>query len=108
MTTTQALSEFRSVKPALGRVAITPLTTEEVTRGGIILPYGSEELGTCGQVSAVCDPYSSGDVAEGPIYRVGQIVLYGKYSGTDVKLGRGKRFIIMRETDVMATLTKEE
>lgn len=108
------MSNLRRIKPALGRIAVKLKTTDEVSESGlIILPNGRQEITTVGKVVAIADPYQSGDADEdlnapqGPMHKVGDTVIFGKYSGTEVSIGRDK-YIIMRESDVLATLHPEE
>ena len=88
-------------RPLHDRVLIKVLDSEEKTSGGIIIPDTAKEKPQEGEVVAV-GPGSkneSGKVA--PMYvKVGDIVLFGKWSGTEVKID-GKEYSIMKESDIM-------
>ena len=95
-----------SLKPLGNRLVIEPLEQEEVTAGGIVLPETAKEKPQKGNVLAVGpgDRDEAGkrilmDVA------VGDVVLFAKYSGTEIKLD-GKKLLILRESDILAILTK--
>lgn len=92
------------VKPLGDRVVIEPLEQEEKTAGGIYLPDTTKEKPQRGKVMSV----GNGRVLENgqkvPVeVKEGQIVLYGKYSGTEVKLD-GKEYLVVRESDILAIL----
>jgi chaperonin GroES len=91
-------------RPLHDRVVIEPLENEEVTTGGIIIPDTAKEKPMQGRVIAV-GPGARGD--DGSIaaldVQAGDRVLYGKWSGTEVKID-GKDLLIMRESDVMGVL----
>ena len=84
-------------KPLADRVLVEPAAAEEKTASGIIIPDTAKEKPQKGNVVAV----GSG-TKENPItVKVGQTVLYGKYSGTELKFD-GKDYLIMRESDILA------
>ncbi len=90
------------IKPLGDRVVIKPAEAEERTKGGIILPDTAKEKPVVGEVVAV----GPGKVADDgkPIImevKVGDKVLYGKYSGTEVTI-EGDEYLIMREADIFA------
>jgi chaperonin GroES len=83
-------------------VVIKPSPAEEKTKGGIILPDTAKEKPVVGEVVAV----GPGKVTEEgkkvvPEVKVGDKVLYGKYSGTEVTV-EGEEYLIMREADIFA------
>jgi chaperonin GroES len=90
------------IKPLADRVVIKPEVAEEKTKGGIILPDTAKEKPVVGTVIAV-GPGKKGD--DGKIQpmevKVGDKVLYGKYSGTEVTV-EGEEYLIMRESDLFA------
>ncbi len=90
------------IKPLADRIVIKPAQAEEVTRGGIILPDTAKEKPVVGEVVAT-GPGRRGD--DGKLVpmevKVGNKVLYGKYSGTEVTLDR-QEYLIMRESDIFA------
>jgi len=92
-----------SIKPLSDRVIVEALEAEEKTSGGIYIPDNAKEKPQKGKVIAV-GPGKSSD-ATGQIIKmevaVGNTVLYGKYSGTEV-LVDSKEYLIMRESDILA------
>jgi len=91
-------------RPLHDRVVIEPLDEEEKTAGGIIIPDTAKEKPMQGKVTAV-GPGSRSDDGKLQALDVkkGDTVLYGKWSGTEVKLN-GKTLLIMRESDIMGVL----
>jgi len=91
-----------NIKPLSDRVVVEPLEAEEKTSGGIYLPDTAKEKPQMGQIVAV----GSGRVTDegkniAMEVKVGNKVLYGKYSGTEVTVD-GKNLLIMRESDILA------
>lgn len=91
-------------RPLHDRVVVEPLDTEETTVGGIIIPDTAKEKPMQGKVVAV-GPGARGDDGKvvSPDVKSGDTVLYGKWSGTEVKID-GKDVLIMRENDIMGVL----
>jgi chaperonin GroES len=92
------------IKPLADRVVVKPAAAEEKTKGGIILPDTAKEKPVIGEVVAT----GPGKVMENGTrvnleVKVGDRVLYGKYSGTEVTLD-GEEYMIMRESDLFAIL----
>ena len=87
-----------SFKPLADRVLIEPAAAEEKTASGIIIPDTAKEKPQRGVVIAVSDKDDKGNKPE---VKVGDVVLYGKYAGTEVQL-EGKDYLIMRESDIFA------
>jgi chaperonin GroES len=92
------------MKPLSDRVVIEPLEADEKTSGGIYLPDTAKEKPQMGKVIAV----GAGKLSEaGELLKlevkVGDKVLYGKYSGTDVTV-EGKDYLIVRESDILAII----
>ncbi|WP_299617062.1 co-chaperone GroES [Pelagibius sp.] len=91
-------------RPLHDRVVVEPLDEEQKTAGGIIIPDTAKEKPVQGKVLAV-GPGSRGD--DGKLnaldVKKGDKVLYGKWSGTEVKLD-GKSMLIMRESDIMGVM----
>ena len=86
-----------NIKPLADRVLVEPLEAETKTASGIIIPDTAKEKPQKGNVVAV-----GAGTKENPItVKVGQTVLYGKYSGTELKLD-GNDYLIMRESDILA------
>lgn len=90
------------IRPLEDRIVVTPLETEEKTSGGIVLPDSAREKQTQGEVVAVGKGkvLNSGKLVE-PHVKVGDRVIYGKYAGTDVKVGV-KEFKILSESEILA------
>jgi len=92
------------IKPLADRIVIKPSAAEEKTKGGIILPDTAKEKPVVGEVVAVGPGRKADDGKLVPMeVKVGDKVLYGKYSGTEVTLD-GKEFLIMRESDLFAVV----
>jgi chaperonin 10 Kd subunit len=88
------------LKPLADRVLIEPAPAETTTASGIIIPDTAQEKPQKGTVVAV-----GAGTKENPItVKVGDVVLYGKYSGTELKL-EGKSYLIMRENDLLGILS---
>lgn len=90
------------LKPLHDRIVVEAAAKEEVTAGGIILPDAAQEKPQRGKVLAVGPGkrLDSGQLAPVDV-KVGETVLYGKYSGTEVTVG-GEDFVILRAEDVLA------
>lgn len=87
------------IQPLEDRVLVEPASAEEKTSGGIIIPDTAKEKPQKGKVIAV----GKGKKDEPMTVKVGDEVLYGKYSGTELTI-EGKDFIIMRESDIYAVI----
>jgi len=93
------------IKPLGDRVVIKPLEAESKTKGGILLPDTAKEKPQEGKVVAV----GKGKVLENgsvqaPEVKVGDKVLYGKYSGNEITTKEGEELLIMREEDILAII----
>jgi chaperonin GroES len=91
-----------SFKPLGGRVLIEPIEQEEVTAGGIVLPETAKEKPQQGKVLAT-GPGDRNEKTGDRIamdVKVGDTVLFAKYSGTEVKMD-GKKLLILRESDLL-------
>ena len=93
-----------SFRPLHDRVVVKRLTAEEKTAGGIIIPDTAKEKPMEGEVISV-GPGARNDSGElVPLdVKVGDKILFGKYSGTEVKMD-GDELVVMREEDVMAVV----
>jgi chaperonin GroES len=92
------------VKPLEDRIIVKPLEGEQKTSGGIIIPDNAKEKPQKGEVVAVGPGKVSDKGAKIEMsLKMGDQILYGKYSGTEVKI-EGAEFLIMRESDVLATI----
>ena len=88
-------------RPLHDRVLIQSLDSEEKTSGGIIIPDTAKEKPQEGKVIAVGPGAKSDDGKTTPMdVKVGDHVLFGKWSGTEVKID-GKEYSIMKESDIM-------
>ncbi|KKM09191.1 hypothetical protein SY88_20235 [Clostridiales bacterium PH28_bin88] len=90
------------LKPLDDRIVVKVATKEEKTQGGIVLPDTAKEKPQEGEVVAV----GPGRVLDNgtrlaPEVKVGDRVIFAKYSGTEVKID-GEEYLVMRETDVLA------
>jgi len=93
-----------ALKPLDDRIVVEPLEAEEKSRGGIVLPDSAKEKPQQGKVVAVGPGKLNDDGARIPMsLKVGDTVLYGKYSGSEVTVD-DKDLVIMRESDVLAKL----
>jgi len=88
-----------NIKPLADRVVVEPAAAEEKTASGIIIPDTAKEKPQRGTVVAV----GAGKPDEPMTVSVGDTVLYGKYSGTELTLEE-KDYMIMRESDILAVL----
>ena len=89
------------VKPLHDRVIVKRIEEEETTKGGIIIPDTAKEKPQEGEVVAVGSGSRSEDGKIVPMdVKVGDIVLFGKWSGTEVKID-GNEYSIMKESDIM-------
>jgi chaperonin GroES len=87
------------LKPLADRVLVQPAAAEEKTASGIIIPDTAKEKPQKGSVIAI----GTGKKDEPLTVKVGDTVLYGKYSGTEITVD-GKDYLMMRESDIFAIL----
>ncbi|CAN5876625.1 co-chaperone GroES [soil metagenome] len=87
------------IKPLADRVVVEAAPAETKTAGGLIIPDTGKEKPQRGKVVAV----GTGKVDEPMTVKVGDSILYGKYSGTEVQID-GKEYLIMRESDIFAVI----
>jgi chaperonin GroES len=94
------------LKPLADRVVVRPSKAEEKTKGGIIVPDTAKEKPVWGEVIAAGPGRVTEDGKHIPMeVKVGDRVLYGKYSGTEVTID-GEELLIMRESDIFALMPK--
>jgi chaperonin GroES len=92
------------IRPLHDRLLVERLEEREVKKGGIIIPDTAKEKPQEGKVIAVGNGKVSDDGKKIPLdVKAGDKILFGKYSGSDVKLD-DKEYLIMREDDVLAIL----
>ena len=90
-----------ALKPLGDRVIIEPAEKEEKTASGIILTESAKEKPQTGKIIAVGrGAYENGQLVKMEV-KAGDKVLYGKYSGTEVKID-GKELLIMKESEILA------
>ena len=95
-----------NIKPLEDRVVIKAVAPMEQTKGGIYLPDTAKEKPQEGEVMAVGPgKYSNTGELLKPVVSVGDRVIYGKYSGTEITVD-GEEYMIMRESDLYAMLNK--
>ena len=96
-----------NLKPLHDRIIVEAAPKEEKSSGGIILPDSAQEKPQRGTVLAVGPGkrLDSGQLAPVDV-KVGEVVLYGKYGGTEVTVG-GKDYVILRADDILAVTTAE-
>ena len=88
-----------NIKPLADRVLVEPKVAETKTAGGLIIPDNAKEKPQEGTVLAV----GPGKKDEPMEVKVGDVVIYGKYSGTEVSV-EGKDYLIMKQSDILAVL----
>jgi chaperonin GroES len=88
-----------NIKPLADRVLIEPMEAETKTASGLYIPDTAKEKPQQGKVVAV----GPGTKDEKLTVKVGDKVLYGKYSGTELKL-QGNDYLMMRESDILAII----
>ncbi len=92
-----------TLQPLHDRIIVKPAEAEETTKGGIILPDTAKEKPMQGEiVAAGKGKVENGNLIEMQV-KVGDKVLYGKYSGTEINVD-GEELLMMRESDVFAVI----
>jgi len=93
-----------NVKPLADRVLVRPLDAEEKTAGGLFIPDNAKEKPQKGEVAAVGPGKTADNGTKIEItLKVGDKILYGKYSGTEVTVD-GVDYLILKESDVLAVV----
>jgi chaperonin GroES len=87
------------IRPLADRVLVEAAPAEQKTAGGIIIPDTAKEKPQRGTVIAV----GNGKKDEPMTVKAGDVVLYGKYSGTEINY-EGKDYLIMKESDILAII----
>ena len=88
-----------NIKPLADRVLVEAAAAEQKTAGGIIIPDTAKEKPQKGTVIAIGNAKKD----EPMTVKVGDLVLYGKYSGSEITVA-GKDYLIMRESDILAVI----
>jgi chaperonin GroES len=93
-----------NIRPLHDRVVVRRMEEERMSAGGIVIPDAATEKPSKGEVVAVGPGkrLDNGQIAELGV-KVGDKVLFGKYSGTEIKID-GKDFVVMREEDLFAII----
>jgi chaperonin GroES len=92
------------IKPLQDRIVIKRIEEEEKTKGGIIIPDSAKEKPQEGRVVAIGDGKTLETGKKAPLtVKPGDKILFGKYSGTEIKID-GVEHLIMREEDVLAVV----
>ncbi len=92
------------IKPLHDRVLVEPLEAEEKTAGGIIIPDTAKEKPMEGKIVAVGNGSRNDEGKVAPLdVKKGDRILYGKWSGTEVKVD-GDDYLIMKESDIMGVI----
>ncbi len=93
-----------NIRPLHDRVVVRRMEEERTTAGGIVIPDSATEKPSTGEVVAVGNGKitESGEVMAMDV-KVGDKIMFGKYSGTEVKV-EGEELLIMREDDIMAVV----
>ncbi|NVK39738.1 MAG: co-chaperone GroES [Oceanospirillaceae bacterium] len=93
-----------SIRPLHDRLVVRRLEAETTSKGGILLPGNAQEKPSQGEVIAVGDGVTLDNGELRPLaVRAGDRILFGKFSGSEVKLD-GETLLIMRESDVLAVI----
>lgn len=94
------------IQPLADRIVVKPAEAEEKTKGGLYVPDTAKEKPVWGEVVAAGPGKTSDDGKKIPMeVKVGDKVLYGKYSGTEITVD-GQEVLIMRESDLFAIMPK--
>ena len=93
-----------NIQPLGDRVLVQPLEAEEKTKGGIVIPDTAKEKPQEAKVVAVGKGRREGDKVVPLEVKVGNKVLYGKYSGTEIRGKDGQEYLILREDDILAII----
>lgn len=102
------MSKRSTIKPGPGKTAIRTISNDYRTAGNLWVPESVTNDGHLGVVEAICDDYMTEDGRRiKPDYKVGQTVVFGKYSGTEIRIER-ETYIILRESDILGEVVVEE
>ncbi|HHY76337.1 MAG TPA: co-chaperone GroES [Firmicutes bacterium] len=95
------------LKPLADRVVVKPIKAEEMTKGGIVLPDTAKDKPQEGEVIAVGTGRILDNGTKVPLeVKVGDRVVYSKYSGSEIKID-GEEYLIIRESEILAIRQKE-
>lgn len=99
------------LKPAAGRIAVK-IENYESKAGLVLVGDSHNPKPTVGTVTEVCDEYTIGDDDPDedpyePLYKVGDVVIFGKFTGSKVQVGRDT-YVLLRESEILARLIPDE
>ncbi len=95
-----------NIRPLHDHILIRRIEEEETVRGGIIIPDSAKEKPQQGEVVAIGDGKVLEDGQHAAIdVKTGDRILFGKYSGSDVKID-GEKYLIVREDEILGVLSK--
>ena len=92
-----------NIRPLFDRVVLKPLESEKETKGGILLPTAAQEKSQFAVVTAVGSGKGPDGKDVGMQVKVGDKVLYGKFTGTEISMEEEK-YIVIRQTDILAVI----
>lgn len=93
------------IKPLGDRIVVKPLEAENKSKGGILLPDSAKEKPQEAKVVAVGKGKTlDNGTVQAPEVKVGDKVLYGKYSGNEITTKEGEELLILREEDILAII----
>ena len=93
------------IKPLGDRIVVKPLEAETKTKGGIVLPDTAKEKPQEGKVVAVGKgKVLDNGTTQAPEVKVGDKVIFGKYSGNEITTKEGEELLILREEDILAII----
>jgi chaperonin GroES len=96
------------LEPMADRLVVKPIETEEVTKSGLVLPDTAKEKPQEGKVLAAGPGRLSEDGKRIAMdVKVGDVVIYAKYGGTEIKV-EGEELMILRESDILAKRPKKK
>ena len=91
------------IKPLFDRVVLLPEENEKETKSGILLPQMAQEKSQLATVVAVGEGQNTDGKEVGMKVKVGDRVLYGKYSGTEINID-DKKYVVIRQLDILAII----
>lgn len=96
--------DVKKIRPLGDRILVKPLEEEEKTRGGIVLPDTiSKEKPQLGEVLALGPGRTNDEGKTFPLpFKIGDMVVYAKYSGTDLKDDEDEDYLLLSEKDILA------
>ncbi len=97
------------IQPLGDRIVVLPEEEPDERASGIVIPECAKERPIIGKVVAVGKGFRMSDGSWMPLsVKVGDRVLYGKFSGNTVKVGEGDKYLMLRQSDVFAVFGQEE